>query len=88
MKLSRLSENQKNILSELEREVGFSLEKDMEEHKFLIMDWKWGIRVNDFELYNKFAEKFGEKVAEGKYSIKSFTYELPARGPYNCWFNF
>jgi hypothetical protein len=83
MKLSNLNEYEKKVLNELEKEVGFPLKKDMEDNKFMLMNWKWVVKFNDFDLYNKFAEKFNGEKAKGKYQKKSFSYVLPNRGPYS-----
>lgn len=87
MEFSKLSSKQKNILGELEKILEFSLKKDLEENKFMIMEWKWVIRFEDFELYNKIAEKLEREKAKNKYDSKKFSFKIGEHGQYNFWFN-
>ena len=70
MKLKDLTSNGQKLFNELETKVGFSLEKQMNDNKFMIMSWKYVIKVNDFELYNKFATELGGDIAKNKYERK------------------
>ena len=87
MDLDDLTTNGQKLFSELEDEVGLSLKEEMKENKFMIMSWKWAVKVNDFELYNKFADKLGGELAKNKYERKSFSYDFPKNSSYNFWFN-
>jgi len=87
MELSNLTINGQKLFNELENTVGFELKKEIENNKFMIMSWKWVVKVNDFELYNKFADKLGGEIAKSKYERKSFSYDFNGSGSYNFWFN-